>query len=122
MRPETLMLRQVNSQWIQDGRLSSLAFRASRQHDFLISVYDGSAISPLDSMDHFKEVAGLDTVGVWAVTVAEAGSHGVPVELSPIKGNPFHAHLDCRERSGGELKRLSNHLRNSADARGRLHP
>ena len=40
MNDDTLLYRQVHPSWIVDGVATSLTFLPSRQHQYLLSVYD----------------------------------------------------------------------------------
>jgi len=46
MNSDTLLLRQINPFWFQNGRETSQAFRPTPKDEKLLSVYGGDLISP----------------------------------------------------------------------------
>lgn len=93
MKPDSLLLRQINPSWIRDGRITSQAFNPTRKDANLLSVYDGELISPRDSYVHFTTVLRYRSVGVVAVTVDECTALGLTVESRPDSFRE-HAVLD----------------------------
>lgn len=56
MNDSTVLYRQICKAHIQNGRITSLAFKPMPKDNFLLSVYDGDKISAKDSFDHFKKI------------------------------------------------------------------
>ncbi len=93
MKHDSLLLRQIHPSWIRNGKITSQAFNPTRNHAYLLSVYDGELISPRDSCIHFTTVLGRRSVGVVAVTVDECKALGLSVRSEP-DGFPEHAVVD----------------------------
>ena len=90
----TLLLRQVHpTQW-NGERVVSVAFLPKESDQGLLSVYDGEQISPEASHRHYTETSGLKSMGVWAVTVAEADAAALPSRLDAEGHYPEHAVID----------------------------
>ena len=64
MTDDTLLLRQVNPAWIQDGRITSQVFRPTPKDSKRLSVYDGDQISAEDAWSHYVRELELESVGV----------------------------------------------------------
>lgn len=68
MNLETLLLRQINPSFIQNGRVTSQAFRPTPKDENKLSVYDGDQITPEDSWRHFTLNPLCSSAGVMAVS------------------------------------------------------
>lgn len=71
MKEDTLLLRQVNPAWVQNGRITSQVFRPTPKDAKRLSMYDGDLISSENAWQHFTEILKLSSVGVTAVSVVE---------------------------------------------------
>lgn len=111
MTPETLLYRQVNESWVQQGVPSSQTFRPTQKDKGKPSVYDGDIIESAEaSYSHWTEELELTSVGVLAVTQGECSDRSLPVTTD---GEPFpsHATIDFTGcNSNGEIKRLAGEL------------
>ncbi len=118
MRPETLLYRQVNENWLQQGVPSSQTFRPTQKDQGKPSVYDGDIIESAEaSYVHWTKELGLTSVGVLAVTEKECSECGLPAVTD---GNPFPAHatIDFTKcKSNGDIRRLAGQLTELAVAR-----
>lgn len=116
MKGSTHLLRQVNPNWIQDGRITSQAFSPTPKDDKKLSCYDGDMIEAVDAHDHFVERLGLKSVGVVAVTVDECQALELPARPDP---EPFdeHAVIDFDGNEKNDIKRKSKILRTIAEQR-----
>ena len=113
MNDSTLLFRQVNPSWFQNGRVTSQAFRPTPKDEFKLSVYDGDLIDAEASWQHFTKT--LDSIGTLALTVSEC--HELELEARP---DPFpeHAVIDFSGLRKNQIETKSKKLRVVADARG----
>ena len=117
MTDVTLLLRQVHPSWVQQGRVSSQAFRPTPKDQKQLSAYDGDQISAAKAWQHFTSVLGLSSVGVLAVSVGECQS----VQLSATADRARfaeHVLIEFTPFSENEIKRRSKQLKTFADSRG----
>lgn len=118
MTDNTLLHRQVHQSWVQDGRVTSLAFRPTPKDQRKLSVYDGDQISAAKAWEHFTSVLHLSSVGVLAVSNGECRSLSLSVEPDP-KEFQEHVLIDfSSRRTEKEVVRVSKQLRSLADVRG----
>jgi hypothetical protein len=117
MRDETLLLRQVHPSFVQQGRVTSQAFRPTPKDQGLLSVYDGDLISPEHAWQHYAGTLGLASQGVMGVTVAQCLRESLPVTSDPVPF-PEHAVIDFRALTDREVENKSKRLRMYAQARG----
>lgn len=117
MTDDTLLLRQVNPAWIQDGRMTSQVFRPTPKDSKRLSVYDGDQISAEDAWSHYVKELELSSVGVVAVTVVECKEQDLPVAPDP---NPFPEHvvIEFNDYSNSQIKTKAKKLTRAAEARG----
>ena len=117
MTDDTLLLRQVNPAWIQDGRITSQVFRPTPKDSKRLSVYDGDQISAEGAWSHYVEELELSSVGVVAVTVVECKEQDLPVAPDP---NPFPEHVVIKfnDYSNSQIKTKAKKLTRAAEARG----
>ena len=78
MTEDTMLLRQVHPSWVQQGRVTSQAFRPTPKDKHMLSVYDGDMTTPADSWTHFCGILGFQSIGVMAVTVGECSTLELP--------------------------------------------
>jgi hypothetical protein len=71
MEDSTLLYRQINPLFVQNGNISSQAFRPTTKDNNKLSVYDGSLISSKNAYEHFTGILGCSSIGVMAVSVRE---------------------------------------------------
>lgn len=122
MNDATLLHRQVNPSWIQQGRVTSQAFKPTPKDDFQVSVYDGDLIDPEDAWLHFTGELGFDSVGVLAVTVAECKVHELDARSDPVPF-PEHAVIDFTGLGTNQVEKKSKKLKAFAVTRGwQFHP
>jgi hypothetical protein len=120
MQNSTLLYRQVNPAFIQQGNISSQAFRPTPKDNNRLSVYDGDLISAKDSHEHFTLVIGCLSAGVLAVSVQECLGENLPVISDPETFDE-HALIDFTEHSlisKGSVIRKAETLRKYAVNRG----
>ncbi|MFL1584651.1 hypothetical protein NKZ05_09145 [Stutzerimonas stutzeri] len=116
MDNDTLLLRQINPSFIQDGKITSQAFSPTPKDDKKLSCYDGDQISANDAHEHFVNTLGFRSVGVTAVTVSECADLGLPAEPDP---EPFKEHvvIDFAGNGNGDIRRKAKILRSIAERR-----
>jgi len=120
MNSETLLLRQINLNFIQNGRVSSQAFHPTPKDENKLSVYDGDQITPEASWQHFTSDSRCHSVGVMAVSYEQCVEQSVPVCLDGIPF-PEHAYLDFSNMGKGEIKRKAKILSSKAQERNWLY-
>jgi hypothetical protein len=117
MKDETELLRQVNPNFIQDGRVSSQVFRPTPKDQSCLSVYDGDLIEPSAAYAHFTSNLGFQSAGVQAVTVAECAGLDLPARPDP-EPFPEHAVIDFSAFQKRQVETKGKQLRNLAETRG----
>jgi len=105
---ETLLLRQIHPNFVQDGRPADLAFRPSKD-DNMLSVYNGAMIAAAASWHHYTVTLNLKSVGVMALSCAELASEKLNVieDRDPF---PEHCSVDFSGLRGSEVKMKSKKL------------
>ena len=118
MSPETLLYRQINLSWLQQGVPSSQTFRPTQKDNGKPSVYDGDIIVSAEAAYiHWTQDLKLTSVGVLAVTEAECSAKNLPAVTDGIDFSA-HATIDfTRCISSGEIKRLAGELTRLSVAR-----
>jgi hypothetical protein len=116
---ETLLLRQVNPAFVQNGRPSSQVFRPTPKVENRLSVYDGDLITPERSWRHFVAL-GYRSSGVLAVIVQECKDQSLPVVSSP-EIFVEHAHVDFAGYSKSQVEVKGKRLLSVAIVRGWLY-
>ncbi len=118
---DTLFLRQVHPDFIQNGEVTSRAFRPTRKDQGKLSVYDGDQITPDASWEHYTQVLNRSSIGVVAVTALECSSEGVQAYVDGVD-YPEHAVIDFTSiASNSKVRYASKQLALKAKARGWLH-
>ena len=101
MDDKTLLLRHVKSpNFIQADFVISSVFEPRKTDNGLLSVYDGSRITPEDSVKNQTVVFHSPSFAVVGIECRECkglgpgGSYDLRVEESPVEGCPEHVHID----------------------------
>lgn len=119
MTPDTLLLRHIHPSFIQDGRVTSQAFRPTPKDEFLLSVDDGDRVSAEASWQRFIANPACKSVGVQALSYSEC----IAQELNVIEdGNPHpeHCSVDFTVFDKKTIEKKSKLLRAQAETRGWL--
>ena len=120
MNDGTLLYRVINSDWlVQEGHVSSQAFRPRPRDHKLLSAYDGDQIAPGAAWHHYTNDPTNPPVGVLAVTVAECSVEQLPTRPDP-ETFPEHVLIDFTKFGTSQIKRKSERLRDYAVSRGWL--
>lgn len=120
MNKETQLYRQVNPAWVQQGRITSQAFKPTPKDQKRLSVYDGDLLSAEEAWSHYNAELGFSSVGVLAVSCAECEDLELPVVSDPT---PFLQHaLICFDAcTASQIERKAKKLRARAEERGWLY-
>jgi hypothetical protein len=116
----TMLHRQVNPSWIQNGRVTSQAFKPTPKDAGLLSVYDGDQITAEKAWTHFTTVLHFSSVGSYGLTVQECGQNELPVAPKP-EHFPEHAVIDFTAFNGNQIEKKAKKLKACAEARGWLY-
>jgi hypothetical protein len=119
MTSTTLLLRQIHPSFVNQGRVTSQAFRPTSKDEQKLSVYDGDMIQAIAAWTHYRGL-GLESVGVMAVTVEECEREDLVVRSSP-ELFPEHAEIDFLNFNSNQCEKKSKRLRNAAAQRGWLY-
>jgi hypothetical protein len=113
-------MRQINPSFIQNGRVTSQAFRPTPKDENELSVYNGDLISPEKSWLHFTVTQSFKSAGVMAVSHEQCIEQSVPVIYNGI---PFaeHAYLSFSNMSKKEIERKAKVLMSKAQERNWLY-
>lgn len=109
MNAETLLLRQIHPNFVQDGRPTSQAFRPTPKDENQLSVYNGARITAPASWHHYTETLKFESAGVMALSHAEF----VNEQLNVIEdGDPFpeHCSVDFSGLRESEIRKKSKKL------------
>lgn len=119
MTDSTLLLRQINPNFVQNGRITSQAFRPTPKDEQCLSVYDGDMIEPESAYDHFTQTLKFKSCGIMGVTVSECTKHQLEVRSDP-EPFPEHAIIDFSEYSKKDTEKKAKLLKHVAQMRGWL--
>lgn len=119
MTPDTLLLRQIHPSFVQDGRVTSQAFRPTPKDEFLLSVDDGDRVSAEASWQRFIVNPACQSVGVQAVSQAECAAQELTV-IEDGEPHPEHCSVDFTAFDKKAIEKKSKLLRAQAEKRGWL--
>lgn len=119
MTPDTLLLRQIHPSFIQDGRVTSQAFRPTPKDEFLLSVDDGDRVSAVASWQRFIANPACKSMGVQALSHAECTAEELPV-IEDGNPHPEHCSVDLKAFDKKTIEKKSKLLHAQAEARGWL--
>lgn len=120
-----LLFRQVHPTFIQENRPTSQAFKPTPKDEKKLSVSREQLTTASASYETYTNGHGLESVGVWGVTVGEATSHALPVQHAPLKAppvdDPAHTLIDYTgQPREAKVKTIAQKLAASARDRGCL--
>lgn len=127
-RSEELIWRNVNPSWIDNGEVSSQAFRPTPKDKKQLSGAREDAVSAAEHFVEFTQKLGLDSVGVWAVTVDESHSaslrciYDADAPTAPDPCPTGHTYIDYRDHGNSKIRKIGSTLRDFAEGRGCQHP
>lgn len=120
MNGATLLHRQVNPSWVQQGRVTSQVFKPTPKDDRCLSVYDGDQVTALQAWQHYTTELGFASIGVLAVTVAECEAIELTAEPDP-KPFPAHAVIRFDRCTSSQVEKKAKRLKAAGEARGWLY-
>ncbi len=120
--PDEALCRQVHPSWIADGVPSSQAFKPTKKDEGMLSVALGSKTTPEGAFVHHTQVLKRESVGTWAVSVAETTEAGLRSYEQPLDDSPAHGFIDFRGLGRGQTEAKAKLLLGKARHRGRLYP
>ena len=114
MRPDTLLLRQIHPNFVQEGRVTSQAFRPTPKDEHRLSVDNGDRIQAKAAWVRFNPACS--SVGVMAVSQAECTAQNLPVieDGSPY---PEHCSIDFSGFEKKDIERKAKVLSRQAQGR-----
>jgi hypothetical protein len=116
----TLLHRQVNPSWVQQGRVTSQVFKPTPKDNRRLSVYDGDQVSAFHAWLHYTTELGLTSIGVLAVTVAECETLDLEAVPDPAPF-PAHAVIKFDACTPSQIEKKAKRLKAASEARGWLH-
>lgn len=119
MTPDALLLRQIHPNFIQDGRVTSQAFRPTPKDEFLLSVDDGDRINAESSWQRFIANPACKSIGVQALAQAECTAQDLPV-IENGEPHPEHCSIDFTAFDKKVIEKKAKLLRAQAEKRGWL--
>lgn len=117
MKAETLLLRQIHPHFVQNGRVTSQAFRPTLKDECRLSVDNGDMVSPEVAWERFTSQVDCRSSGVMALSQGECAE----CELSVIQdGIPYdeHCYLDFTGLERKQSERIGKRLGAFAQTRG----
>lgn len=120
-----LLLRQVHPSFIQDGRITSQAFRPTPKDQKKLSVNRDSLIAPQEAFELHTKRKNLSSGGVWAVSVLEVSETAeLSIEKDPVT-DPIedlsHCLIDFSKIDPeSRIKAIGSKLADKARSRGCL--
>src|SRR5688500_13443064 len=117
MTENTLLLRQVNPYWVQDGRPTRQTFKPTAKDEGKLSNYNGDMIKADAAWQHYTGVLNLASAGVLAVSVGEFAAEQLPAAPEP-EYFPEHVVVDYSAFGIKDIERKSKRLSVIAVARG----
>lgn len=120
MTPETLLLRQVNPTFVQEGKITSQVFRPTDKDHFRLSTYNGDMITPSDAWERFVAQVNCRSVGVLAVCEKECSDQELSVREDGVPF-PEHCSIDFSGHTKSEIEKKAKLLKINAERRGWLY-
>ena len=120
MTAETLLLRQIHPSFVQNGRVTSQAFRPTPKDELELSVDNGDLITPDAAWKRFISQSACSSSGVMAISNGECSACQLQVVQD---GTPYpeHCYLDFSLFERKESEKIGKRLSALAQARGWLY-
>lgn len=119
MSPNTLLLRQIHPSFVQDGRVTSQAFRPTPKDELQLSVDNGDHVSAEQAWRRFIANPACASVGVQALAHSDCTAHELPV-IEDGQPYPEHCSIDFSAFDKKTIEKKAKLLRAAAEARGWL--
>lgn len=120
MNSKTILIRQVHPTFVQEGRVTSQAFRPTPKDQGKLSTYDGDQIDAKSAWCHYAEVLGFESAGAYGLAVSEVVSLELTVAPDP-KPFPEHVLIDFTQFNRQQIQKKSKKLKAIAVSRGWLY-
>lgn len=120
MNDNTLLYRQIHPSFVQEGRVSSAAFRPTPKDQMQLSVYDGDKLTPESAYRHYHDELHLKSIGVLAVSVSDCNNESLEV-IADYCTHPYHVLIDFTGKESNQTKRIAEHLKAKALLSGWLY-
>lgn len=120
MTPVTLLLRQVNPSFVQEGKITPQVFRPTDKDNYELSTYNGDMITPSDAWERFVAQPSCRSVGVLAVCAQECTDQDLKVHEDGVPF-PEHCSIDFSGYSKSEVEKKAKLLKIFAERRGWLY-
>lgn len=117
---DELLHRQVNPGFVQDGRVSSQAFKPNSQDNGELSVSRGSMITANSAWVRFR-ARGNKSCGVVSVTLGECHELELQAYEDTLDDDDAHALIDLTALSKSQAEKKAAKLTAYARARGWQH-
>ncbi|MFF0339676.1 hypothetical protein [Kribbella sp. NPDC004875] len=120
--------RNVNPAFFDGDQMTTQAFTPTKKDEGKLSSAMAALVTAEEHFREFTEDLGLQSSGVWCVTVDEVAGTGLRAVYdceSPERPDPCpkgHAYVDFRGAGSGLKKRAATKLRDAATNTGRVHP
>ena len=114
---DELLHRNAHPTFIDNGRISSQAFRLTSRDEGRLSIQQNSRAAAAIAYERYT-ARGLQSGGVWSITVAECGQFTLSVYDDPLEDDDSHAITDLIAYSVSQARKLTNKLASKARERG----
>lgn len=119
MNSKTLLLRQVHPSFVNQGRVTSQAFRPTPKDQLKLSVYNRDMIAPDALFQHYTEELQYKSSGVMDVTHTDFVVHKLSITPAPERF-PEQVLIDFTGLSKSQVENTAIVLRDKAQARNWL--
>lgn len=119
MTPDTLLLRQIHPSFVQDGRVTSQAFRPTPKDECHLSVDNGDRITAETAWRRFTSDPACKSTGVQAITQGDCAAQTLPV-IEDGNPHPEHCSIDFSAFDKKTIETKAKIFRASAATRGWL--
>lgn len=120
MSPDTLLLRQIHPSFVQDGRVTSQAFRPTPKDELHLSVDNADRVSAEQAWRRFIANPACTSVGVQAVAQSDCSAQALSV-IEDGQPHPEHCSIDFSAFDKKTIEKKAKALRAAAEARGWLY-
>jgi len=119
MTPDTLLLRQIHPSFVQDGRVTSQAFRPTPKDELHLSVDNGDRLTAEAAWRRFTADPTCTSAGVQAVSQSDCAAQALPV-IEDGRPHPEHCSIDFSAFEKKAIDKRAKLLRAAATTRGWL--
>ncbi|QDV11442.1 hypothetical protein CA51_13060 [Rosistilla oblonga] len=116
MNSSTTLIRQIHPSFVQDGRITSQAFRPTPKDEDMLSTYDGDQIDAKSAWKHYTESLGHVSDGALGVSVSECEALDLKVTSDP-ESFPEHVLIDFSGHGRKQIEKRAKKLKLHAETR-----